>query len=183
MLIEFPSVGRRLAVESFLVCLMFKQLLGLIWRKLPKWTRHALVVTTQTSFTVSAGVIVVNAERQVLLLNHVLRPKSGWGIPGGFLKANEQPAEAARREIFEETNLKISDVQLIEARTIKRHVEFIFSAATNDQALKLSREIFDARWFALYEIPAEINRQDRRLIERALSEIGEKRGLGYSVGK
>ncbi len=161
---------------------MFKQILATVWRKLPKWTRGALVSATQTSFTVSAGVIVVNDENQILLLNHVLRPKSGWGIPGGFLKAGEQPAEAARREIFEETGLKISNVQFIEARTIKRHVEFIFSAAANGAAPTLSREIFDARWFALYEIPAEINRQDRGLIERAVG-IGEKDGLGYSVGK
>lgn len=147
---------------------MFKQILGIVWRRLPKWTRHALVLTTQTSFTVSAGVIVVNDERQVLLLNHVLRPKSGWGIPGGFLKANEQPADAARREIFEETNLKISDVRFIEARTIKRHVEFVFCAAGNGTPRTESREIFDACWFALADLPPEINRTDRALIERAV---------------
>lgn len=150
---------------------MFKQILGIVWRKLPKWGRHTLVLATQTSFTVSAGVIVINEEYQILLLNHVLRPKSGWGVPGGFLQASEQPAEAAQREIFEETGLKISDARFIEARTIKRHVEFIFCARANGAAQARSREIFDARWFALYEMPAEISSQDRRLIERAVGLV------------
>ncbi|HYJ90680.1 MAG TPA: NUDIX hydrolase, partial [Pyrinomonadaceae bacterium] len=78
---------------------MLREAIGKVWKMLPKAARLRLVRATQTTFTVSVAAIVINEKREVLLLNHVLRPKSGWGFPGGFLDAGEQTHEAIRREV------------------------------------------------------------------------------------
>jgi ADP-ribose pyrophosphatase YjhB (NUDIX family) len=120
---------------------------------------------------VSAGVVVLNDEGCVLLLNHVLRPASGWGAPGGFLNPNEQPADTARREVFEETGLELEDLKLIKAQTVHHHVEFWFRGRANGSPQIKTQEILEARWFRLAEMPPEMSLLDRRLIEETVSTV------------
>jgi ADP-ribose pyrophosphatase YjhB (NUDIX family) len=44
-----------------------------------------------------------------------------WSIPGGKLEENETTQEGAKREFFEETSLKIDDVELTFVGLIPRH--------------------------------------------------------------
>jgi 8-oxo-dGTP pyrophosphatase MutT (NUDIX family) len=89
---------------------MLQKIIGKIWKTSPQIFRAYFVRLTQKTFTVSVGAIVTNDEGKVLLLDHVLRPGSGWGVPGGFINHNEQPAEAAKREICEEIGLEIDNL-------------------------------------------------------------------------
>jgi 8-oxo-dGTP diphosphatase len=60
------------------------------------------------------GVLVVDAGK-VLLVERAAEPFKGyWDIPGGFLDAAEGPAEAARREMLEETGLEIDPVEVLD---------------------------------------------------------------------
>jgi ADP-ribose pyrophosphatase YjhB (NUDIX family) len=77
------------------------KIVGRIWRKLPASVRMKIVRVTQKKFTASVAAIVQNEKGEVLLLDHVLRPASGWGIPGGFLDFGEQPIDAVKRELRE----------------------------------------------------------------------------------
>jgi ADP-ribose pyrophosphatase YjhB (NUDIX family) len=110
-----------------------------------------------------------------LLLNHVLRPASGWGIPGGFLKAGEQPIDSARREIFEETGLELRDLKLITAHTLGRHIEILFAARSDVDVITLkSREIIGFQWFEPEKLPTGMNRLQRSMIEQLMIKIREK---------
>src|SRR5713226_1611695 len=99
--------------------IMLMKLIGKIWKKLPKSARTWVTRSVQVKFTVSAAGIITNEKGQVLLLNHVLRPVSGWGVPGGFLNFGEQAETAFRREVQEETGLIVSDVSIHRIRTFK----------------------------------------------------------------
>ena len=44
-----------------------------------------------------------------------------WSIPGGKLEENETTQEGAKREFFEETNIKIDDLELTFVGLIPRH--------------------------------------------------------------
>lgn len=151
---------------------MAKNLLAGLWRAAPRWVRRAGVWATQARFTVTAAVVATDDAGRVLLLKHVFRGGSGWGIPGGFVEAGEQPAEAARREVREEAGLELEDVRLVEARTLARprQVETIFfaRAANPARAHVASGEISRAEWFAPADLPAGLPADQRRLIERAL---------------
>jgi ADP-ribose pyrophosphatase YjhB (NUDIX family) len=153
---------------------MFASVVGKIWKLLPSNLRVRFIRATQTTFTVSVGVIVTDHSDRVLLLDHLLRPASGWGIPGGFLDAGENPEVAAKRELFEETGIDLANLRLVEMRTIERHVEFIFRATTTDEVHVLSREILGFGWFQIDELPPEMSQTQQSLIRRILSEEFDK---------
>lgn len=134
------------------------------WKRLPPAVRLRLVRLTQPKFTVSAAAVIVNAEGEVLLLKHLLRPFSGWGLPGGFIDAGESAEAAIVREVREETGLILAGPTLFEVRTIGRHVEVLFRAESVGEARVSSGEIIELRWFALDSLPADLGSAQRRLI-------------------
>lgn len=152
---------------------MLKKLLGALWRGAPRSVRRLTMRLIEPRFTVTAGAVVLDENGRVLLLKHVFRSGSGWGIPGGFIEKGEQPEAAIRRELFEEIGLKLAEAELAFVRTLKRpqQVEMIFRCRplTGEFAPR-SVEIRSAEWFATDALPPELGRDQRRLIERALRE-------------
>jgi ADP-ribose pyrophosphatase YjhB (NUDIX family) len=153
---------------------MLKRLLASLWRGAPPFVRRAGVWLVQPRFAVTAGAVVCDEGGRVLLLRHVLRKGSGWGIPGGFLRAGEQPEEAVCRELREETGLELESVELAFVRTLRsvRQVEVIFRASMRGASLaglEKSFEIDRAEWFARSRLPESLSRDQRRVITRALA--------------
>jgi ADP-ribose pyrophosphatase YjhB (NUDIX family) len=139
---------------------------------LPPWVRLKIIRATQQKFTVSAAVIITDDNGKVLLLDHVLRPFSGWGLPGGFLGAGEQPEEAIRREIREETGIELNELRLFRIRTLERHVEMLFVAMADGEPAVKSREILRLGWFDVSSMPAGLPRAQAELIKVVLSGGG-----------
>jgi len=147
---------------------MLLNLFGKVWKKLPKNVRRWITRRTQTSFTVSAAGVITNERNEVLLLNHVLRPVSGWGLPGGFVNSGEQPEAAFRREIREETGMELTNVCLARIRTLHCHIEVIFvSSGIGEPEIK-SREITELGWFDLDQMPGEMSLDQQFLILKIL---------------
>lgn len=151
---------------------MLKDLLGRIWLRVPKAVRRLTMRFTQTRFTVTAAGIIVDENNKVLLLKHRFRPGGGWGIPGGFIEAEEQPEEALRRELREEVGLEVEDVRLFSTRTFKtaKQVEILFRGRAKGGALPQSIEISKAAWFTLEQLPAELPEGQQQLIRDALKD-------------
>jgi len=147
---------------------MLKKIVGSIWRKLSPLARQKIVRLTQKKFTASVAVIIENENGKILLLDHVLRPDSGWGIPGGFLVYGEQPAEAVRRELREETGLELEKVEMIRVQTTGLHIEILFRAKANGVASVKSREINAFGWFKVAEMPEKMNQTQKSTIENLL---------------
>lgn len=152
---------------------MLNRLLAGAWKRAPRFLRRAGVWLVQPRFAVTAGVVVVDERGRVLLLHHVLRKGSGWGIPGGFMKGGEQPDEAIRRELREETGLELDELELAFVRTLGhiRQVEILFRGRMRSSALAAGRESFEvdgAGWFERHELPHGLSRDQRAIISRAL---------------
>lgn len=148
---------------------MLFNLFGKIWKIIPRNARTIITRSVQTQFTVSAAGIITNNKGEVLLLNHVMRPVSGWGIPGGFLENGEQPEAAFRREIKEETGIEVGNVTIYRARTFKRHIEIIFLATGIGEPEVKSREITELGWFAVNNMPDEMSIDIQFLVRNALN--------------
>src|SRR5689334_8934024 len=98
---------------------MLKNLIGNIWRRFPKRFRRWTIEQIEAQFTVTVAGIVIDDDQRVLLLRHVFRPGTGWGIPGGFINSREQPEDAIRREFREEIGLELSEARLLTVTTHK----------------------------------------------------------------
>lgn len=60
---------------------------------------------TETSRHLTASMVVIDPKRELVLLVHH-RASGLWMFPGGHVDADESPAEAAVREVLEETGVR-----------------------------------------------------------------------------
>ncbi len=151
---------------------MFNDLLGSIWRRLPKRLRRWSMRLSHPRFGVTVGAVITDSRGRVLLLKHRFRPGSGWGVPGGFLENGEHLDEALRRELREEVGLEVENVRLFTAHSFKKskQVEIIFSCQAVGAAQALSFEIQKVAWFFPGELPPELPEAQALLIKRLLND-------------
>jgi 8-oxo-dGTP diphosphatase len=134
----------------------------------------------------SVGAVLVKDD-SILLVKRGHPPGAGvWSVPGGAVGAGEGLAEAARRELREETGLDAEPVGVLwvinnivfdpEGRPRYHYiiVDILFNPNTIRGSLRPGGDAVDARWFKLSEIPG--NRQVSRTVRRLVSRI-EKYGL------
>ena len=149
---------------------MLRDLAESVWRNAPSFLRRWGVRLTNARFTVTAAGIISDSDGRVLLLKHRFRAGSGWGIPGGFIEAAEQPEEGLRRELQEEIGLELQTLKLYKARSFKgaRQIEIIFYGRAHGAVTPHSQEIKKAGWFALDSLPEGLPSDQRRLIKDVL---------------
>ncbi|HKR22159.1 MAG TPA: NUDIX domain-containing protein [Pyrinomonadaceae bacterium] len=151
---------------------MFQTLIGKLWRSLPARFRRWAMRATHPRFTVTAGAIIFNDAGEILLLKHRFRAGSGWGLPGGFLEAGEQPVDALRRELREEIGLEVRDVEVFAARSFRkpRQVEVLFRCYADSSLQPQTIEVELAEWFSLNTLPEGLPKDQRRFVERAVAD-------------
>jgi len=101
-------------------------------------------------------------ELKVMLIQRALAPFEGkWALPGGFVRLDETVAEAARRELEEETGLR--DVFLEQLYTFsavdrdprERVVSVAHYALVNlrDHSVHAATDASAAAWFGVHDVP------------------------------
>src|SRR3954468_14982717 len=64
------------------------------------------------ALTVDVAIVTREARPRVLLIRRKTDPFAGsWALPGGFVDENERLADAARRELVEETGVTAADLE------------------------------------------------------------------------
>jgi ADP-ribose pyrophosphatase YjhB (NUDIX family) len=130
----------------------------LVYRRLPRPARRAVVRRVAPSFTVGAMCLIERADGRVLLICQSYRAR--WGLPGGLLERGEDASDAARREIREEVGIDVALVGepavVVDAQP--RRVDLIFRArpvddSHADRVTPTSVEIVAAKWFSPTELP------------------------------
>ncbi|PID84798.1 MAG: hypothetical protein CSA11_04325 [Chloroflexi bacterium] len=118
---------------------------------------------------VGVEVVLFNDQRQVLLLNHVFHPEMPWGIPGGWLDKNEDPAHGALRELREETGLTavLGPILLLRKENSPPHIGIAYLALEPKGDFNLSSEIIEATWGNLDELP-QLQPFTQEAIEKAV---------------
>ncbi|MBB6284738.1 NUDIX hydrolase [Geobacillus subterraneus] len=76
------------------------------------------MVGTRPVILVGVGVAVIDDGGRILLQK---RRDGRWGVPGGLLELGESTEEAGRREVLEETGLKIGELELIDVFSGKKY--------------------------------------------------------------
>ncbi len=140
----------------------------------------------------SAGGLVVRGDEVLLIATAGGRR---WQLPKGHLEAGELPAEAAVREVREETGvtgtivapLSGVDYTFVERgrRRIKKHVDyFLLAYESGSEADFEPREVVAARWFSWPEAIAKLSHaNDRRVAEQAWGLVRERQGSPLPTGE
>lgn len=130
----------------------------LAYRRLPVKARRRVVRSIAPAYTVGAVGVIDRADGALLLVR--LSYRQSWGLPGGLLKRGETPADAARREVQEETGLEVDLVgdPAVVVDAAAQRVDVIFKArlaagADPTTARPGSAEIVELGWFAPDELP------------------------------
>ncbi len=104
---------------------------------------------------------LVERDGRYLVLERSQEPYRGrWELPGGFVEAGESPAEAVRREVFEETGLRVETPVILGAYTShygdggKQTVDVAFHCQAPPGELNLSAESAGADWVSIEHMPS-----------------------------
>ena len=107
---------------------------------------------------VGVGVVVHDDDGRILLVRRAVSPAAGcWALPAGFVDADEDPRQTARREALEETGLEVAVADVIDvyAGEPGSGVTFFiaFAATIEGGSLRAGDDASDARFFAPDDLP------------------------------
>ncbi len=103
----------------------------------------------------------IDATNSILLIKRKNDPfKDSWALPGGFVDENEDLEAAAKRELQEETKIKIDNLEQLKAfgkpfRDTRSHVvsvAFIGFVPPETSAFA-SDDAKEAKWFSVNDLP------------------------------
>ena len=113
--------------------------------------------------TVDVVVIrTVNGLKEILLIQRKNEPfKNQWALPGGFVDNHEDLITAARRELEEETSVKVFDLQQIKAygnpyRDPRGYMVSVAYLATVDATIQATAadDAKEVKWLNINELPS-----------------------------
>ena len=146
-------------------------------RRAPWTGRIAQAVYRVWQPWVTVGVVgaVFNDEGRMLIVEHVFHPLFPWGLPGGWMMRNENPDDTVRREVLEETNLRIDVIKPLVIRHTKymsRHLDMAYlchASGSETRNVHLSSELLAHDWIDPLRLPpmAEFH---RHVVKAALTE-------------
>ncbi len=127
----------------------------------------------------TVGALIFNSKNEALLVR-THKWSNLWGIPGGKIKWGETSEAALRREVLEETGLKISDIKFVLVQDCIRSKEFYRDAhfvllnytcrcTGKNPRVKLNDEGREFRWLAPAEAKKmKLNHPTKILLEAVL---------------
>ncbi|MGP7818393.1 NUDIX hydrolase [Niallia sp. 01092] len=124
------------------------------------------------------SVVIILDEKKRILLQQRTHPHGVWGLPGGLMEPGESTEETAIREVYEETGLKVSGLQLLQVYSGKQYytvaangdpfysVTAAYYTNTYSGSLQLNKEeAIDLTYFAQDELPEKMVKSHRQFLK------------------
>jgi nucleoside triphosphatase len=132
----------------------------------------------------TVGGLIFNTEGKLFLMcSHKWHDM--YTVPGGHIELGENMVKALKREVKEETNLDIFDIELITHQEFifddqfwkKRHfIFFDFSCRTNSTEVILNHEAQDYIWVSLDDVfDLDLDKFTKTAIQRYIDKVQNKK--------
>jgi 8-oxo-dGTP diphosphatase len=127
--------------------------------------------------------VVVKKDKKILFGLRKKSPEKGcWCFPGGHLEFGETIEECARREVLEETNLKIENLEILKftqdfyKKENKHYISFVVICDYKSEELKnMEPEKCEKwRWHNLENLPENLMVSTRNFIDSLTKKEIEK---------
>jgi 8-oxo-dGTP diphosphatase len=134
------------------------------------------------ALTVDIVLATRDIQSNVLLIKRKVKPFEGhWAIPGGFVEEGETLAEAARRELKEETGQTIGELEQLytagdpdrDPRGWTVSVVYLVRVNARDVKPKAGDDAKQVKWFPLDDLPP-LAFDHARILERAKARLVER---------
>lgn len=121
-------------------------------------------------FNVRTGAYVFNDKKELLLLK---TPRGRWGIVGGHLEKGESVEEGLRREIREESGLRIEIIRLLRLFSKNDDIIILYLAKSQNDEGTISHEHTDHAWVKIddlkdYELSYDEIKTDAELLVKEI---------------
>lgn len=128
--------------------------------------------------SVTVDAILISNRNSVLLIERGRDPFKGkWALPGGFIEMDEELETACRRELEEETGLRVGELKQFRAyggvNRDPRHrtISVLFYAFTDDELIaNAGDDAAKAQWFPLNQLP-ELAFDHQQILEEFKTEV------------
>lgn len=133
------------------------------FRMMPERVKRTLVRAGTPGYTVGAACLIEH-EGEVLMLWQPHR--HGWTLPGGLLGKGEEPSDAVRREVLEETGVQIEpgDPVAVGVHPRTQQIDVIYRVRTALRPeVALATEARKAQWWRLADL-TETDLDTRRIL-------------------
>ena len=109
--------------------------------------------TSKIFVTVDAVILRKSSDYELLLIKRKNEPfKDCWALPGGFVDENEDLKTAAIRELEEETQIKVTDLEQIGALGHMISVAYFGIVPENTIAVAAD-DAKETGWFSVKDLP------------------------------
>jgi 8-oxo-dGTP diphosphatase len=151
------------------------RLLVSIWRLLHGPLQWYVLWFAHHKFIIGVSGVILDNQRRILLLQHRYWKPGSWGLPSGYAERGEKLEETLCRELREETGYHIqvqSQLRLVSGYKLRLEVSYLGHYIGGDLHLD-SREVLEARFFSLDELPEGLLPSHRDIIALAFPDFSE----------
>jgi 8-oxo-dGTP pyrophosphatase MutT (NUDIX family) len=116
---------------------------------------------------------VVREGDDVIFVRHTYGDRGAWELPGGGVRRNEAPREAAAREIREELGVDLADWRLLGDIRVRRHGKHTTISCFEGRAAGRSivvdeGELREVRWCSVDRAPEPLGKDARMILDELL---------------
>lgn len=120
---------------------------------------------------------MIRKDNKFLLGKRNIEPNKGfWDFPGGFCEKREHPLKTLRREIKEELNLEIKNIELFGIymdfyETTGDHtLNLYYLAKIKSGRIRAGSDISEFKWFDIKKLPKKIAFKSQRKVIKDLQK-------------